>query len=113
MSAGALETQIAKDNLQALLIYAIAATVFTVCFANDSIIISNDANDNDVLFSNNTSLSLAWWYDDGIIFCFCLPLNLYFLFRWKHCIARILEQFISATISIEVIFFHYVIFFSF
>ncbi|KAF2982610.1 hypothetical protein EK904_010237 [Melospiza melodia maxima] len=30
MSAGALETQIAKDNLQALLIYAIAATVFTV-----------------------------------------------------------------------------------
>ncbi|XP_014114296.1 PREDICTED: choline transporter-like protein 1 isoform X4 [Pseudopodoces humilis] len=30
ISAGALETQIAKDNLQALLIYAIAATVFTV-----------------------------------------------------------------------------------
>ncbi|XP_032941213.1 long-chain fatty acid transport protein 6 isoform X3 [Catharus ustulatus] len=30
ISAGALESQIAKDNLQALLIYAIAATVFTV-----------------------------------------------------------------------------------
>uniref|UniRef100_A0A8U7NI98 Choline transporter-like protein n=1 Tax=Corvus moneduloides TaxID=1196302 RepID=A0A8U7NI98_CORMO len=30
LSASALETQIAKDNLQALLIYAIAATVFTV-----------------------------------------------------------------------------------
>ncbi|RMC22296.1 hypothetical protein DUI87_00608 [Hirundo rustica rustica] len=30
ISAAALETQVAKDNLQALLIYAIAATVFTV-----------------------------------------------------------------------------------
>ncbi|NWS41012.1 CTL1 protein, partial [Probosciger aterrimus] len=30
ISANAVETQIAKDNLQALLIYAIAATVFTV-----------------------------------------------------------------------------------
>ncbi|NXT61866.1 CTL1 protein, partial [Chaetops frenatus] len=38
ISASALETQIAKDNLQALLIYAIAATVFTVCFANDCIV---------------------------------------------------------------------------
>lgn len=73
MSAGALETQIAKDNLQALLIYAIAATVFTVCFANDYIIF---------LFLSSCS-SLFFYLGESILHTFWNSLFLpLFLLKW-------------------------------
>lgn len=79
MSASAVETQIAKENRQALLIYAISATVFTVCFSSYQMIFLSDLS--VCLFRCEVYISQAL----NVYFYYKFCCNVFFSFLALFC----------------------------